>query len=210
MDHIYLRAAPSGLVGPIRRPGSPGRSAWLRPDGIAKARATGHQAYTTPLTARAGLGRFTPRPGDSDLKVRGQAGLDSAMAATEFWSLWSRRDAANADEQMGVVAMSTEKFGARAVELWPDGPASTCSLALFVSEPFAPRVGLDLDGSLESLDNTMDDLADVLEATGEPSLGDFEPGAARSTNETRIAFRRLWALYGVEPRSLHREAVTWR
>jgi len=66
--------------------------------------------------------------------------------------------------------------------------------AWFVSEPFALRVALDLDGSLESLDNTMDDLADALDATGELSLVRFRTlSAPRSTNETRIAFRRLWA-----------------
>ncbi|MBW4079031.1 MAG: glycosyltransferase [Acidobacteria bacterium] len=56
------------------------------------------------------------------------------------------------------------------------------------------RVGLDLDGSLESLDNTMTDLADALSNTGECQLVRFRTqSAVKSRDERRIPFRPLWA-----------------
>ncbi len=56
------------------------------------------------------------------------------------------------------------------------------------------RVGLDLDGSLESLDNTMTDLADALSRTGECELVRFRT-QRRATNESeqRLALRPVWA-----------------
>lgn len=64
----------------------------------------------------------------------------------------------------------------------------------FVSDTPLLRVGLDLDGSLESLDNTMTDLADALGRTGECELVRFRTqSAASSENEHRIALRALWA-----------------
>ncbi len=56
------------------------------------------------------------------------------------------------------------------------------------------RVGLDLDGSLESLDNTMDDLADALSNTGELDLVRFRTrSAAKSKYEFRVAGARVWS-----------------
>lgn len=56
------------------------------------------------------------------------------------------------------------------------------------------RVALDLDGSLESLDNTMDDLADALSRTGELTLIRFRTvSGPRSSNETKVTFRRFWS-----------------
>lgn len=55
------------------------------------------------------------------------------------------------------------------------------------------RVGLDLDGSLESLDNTMTDLADALSLTGACELVRFRTlHAPAATNEVRLPLRRLW------------------
>jgi hypothetical protein len=55
------------------------------------------------------------------------------------------------------------------------------------------RVGLDLDGSLESLDNTMTDLADALSLTGECELVRFRTLSAPSAaNEEKLAMRFLW------------------
>jgi glycosyltransferase involved in cell wall biosynthesis len=56
------------------------------------------------------------------------------------------------------------------------------------------RVGLDLDGSLESLGNSMTDLADALTLSGECELVRFRTRSSReSSNESRVAFRMLWA-----------------
>jgi len=56
-----------------------------------------------------------------------------------------------------------------------------------------PRVGLDLDGSLESLGNSMTDLANALDATGECVLVRFRSHSApTSPNEARLALRSLW------------------
>lgn len=55
------------------------------------------------------------------------------------------------------------------------------------------RVGLDLDGSLESLDNTMTDLADALDRTGECELIRFRTLHAPSApGEARLPLRLLW------------------
>jgi hypothetical protein len=56
------------------------------------------------------------------------------------------------------------------------------------------RVGLDLDGSLESLDNSLTDLADELESTGGCDLVRFRTlSARRSADERRLVLRALWA-----------------
>ncbi|HEY5111411.1 MAG TPA: hypothetical protein VII67_03675 [Acidimicrobiales bacterium] len=56
-----------------------------------------------------------------------------------------------------------------------------------------PRVALDLDGSLESLGNSMNDLANALDATGECALVRFHSHtSATSRDEARLNFRTLW------------------
>jgi glycosyltransferase involved in cell wall biosynthesis len=58
----------------------------------------------------------------------------------------------------------------------------------------ALRVGLDLDGSLESLGNSMTDLADALDATQQCELVRFHSlGAPRSAGVARLRGRALWA-----------------
>ncbi len=55
------------------------------------------------------------------------------------------------------------------------------------------RVALDLDGSLESLDNTMTDLADALSLTGECELVRFRTvSRPEASNEERPTLRFLW------------------
>ena len=55
------------------------------------------------------------------------------------------------------------------------------------------RVALDLDGSLESLGNSMTDLADSLDRTGACELIRFRTQSARrGPNETRLALRVVW------------------
>ena len=59
--------------------------------------------------------------------------------------------------------------------------------------PSTLRIGLDLDGSLESLGNSMKDLADALDATGECELVRFRTQSApQSRDETRLALRAFW------------------
>ncbi len=63
-----------------------------------------------------------------------------------------------------------------------------------MNAPTTVRVGLDLDGSLESLDNTMTDLADALSSTGQCELIRFRTQSSpTSRDEQRIRFRRVWA-----------------
>lgn len=63
----------------------------------------------------------------------------------------------------------------------------------FVS-PSKLRVGLDLDGSLESLGNSMTDLADALDRTGECDLVRFRSRtSARRDSETHLVSRALWS-----------------
>jgi hypothetical protein len=64
--------------------------------------------------------------------------------------------------------------------------------AWFVS-PSNLRVGLDLDGSLESLGNSMTDLADALDRTGECDLVRFRSRTSTTNNETHLALRALWS-----------------
>jgi glycosyltransferase involved in cell wall biosynthesis len=60
--------------------------------------------------------------------------------------------------------------------------------------PSSLRVGLDLDGSLESLGNSMTDLADALDRTGECELVRFRSRtSARTNDETHLALRALWS-----------------
>jgi hypothetical protein len=56
------------------------------------------------------------------------------------------------------------------------------------------RVGLDLDGSLESLSNSMVDLATALSERGDLELRRFRTlSAPQSSEEARLRFRALWA-----------------
>jgi hypothetical protein len=69
----------------------------------------------------------------------------------------------------------------------------------FVS-PSSLRVGLDLDGSLESLGNSMTDLADAIDRTGECDLVRFriaDVGATRTKNETHWPYVRCGRRSGV-------------
>jgi hypothetical protein len=55
------------------------------------------------------------------------------------------------------------------------------------------RVGLDLDGSLESLGNSMVDLADALDRTGQCELIRFRSRTTAAHNEKHLALRALWS-----------------
>jgi hypothetical protein len=62
-----------------------------------------------------------------------------------------------------------------------------------VTNDAALRVGLDLDGSLESLGNSMTDLADALVDVAGCDLVRFRTLSAPGTGEVRLAGRALWA-----------------
>ena len=55
------------------------------------------------------------------------------------------------------------------------------------------RVGLDLDGSLESLGDSMTDLSDALAETGGCVLVRFRSRSRAGTGDAPIALRRLWS-----------------
>lgn len=60
--------------------------------------------------------------------------------------------------------------------------------------PTTIRVGLDLDGSLESLGNSMTDLADALVRTGDVDLVRFRSRtSSTSPSETHLSMRGLWS-----------------
>jgi len=60
--------------------------------------------------------------------------------------------------------------------------------------PTTIRVGLDLDGSLESLGNSMTDLADALVRTGDVDLVRFRSRTSSlSPSETHLSMRGLWS-----------------
>ena len=64
----------------------------------------------------------------------------------------------------------------------------------FVSSPAILRVGLDLDGSLESLGNSMTELADALGDLGTCELFRFHTRSARqNADEYPVALRALWS-----------------
>lgn len=65
--------------------------------------------------------------------------------------------------------------------------------ALAVTEEGALRVGLDLDGSLESLGNSMTDLADALVEVAGCHLVRFRTLGRASGSEARLSARALWA-----------------
>ncbi|MGH9020794.1 MAG: glycosyltransferase [Acidimicrobiales bacterium] len=62
-----------------------------------------------------------------------------------------------------------------------------------MSAPATLRVGLDLDGSLESLGNSMTDLADALAAQSDCELVRFRTLGRARPGEARLAARAWWA-----------------
>ena len=135
MDHTHLEGRPSsGLVGPTRDLARLG-VAWLRPDGIAKAT---RDRFIKPFIPALdgivpGFGRFTPCPWGLGPEVRGDKQHWMGDWPESSFGHFGQSGALmllNADEQIGVVATSTEKFGAWAVELWPRWTSEMRSLAL--------------------------------------------------------------------------------
>ena len=109
--------------------------AWLRPDGIAKAT---RDRQITPYLADLdgvvpGFGRFSPCPWGLGPEVRGDKHhWMGDWPATSFGHFGQSGALMllNADEQIGLVATSTEPFGPWAVELWPRWTGAMRRLAL--------------------------------------------------------------------------------
>ena len=98
--------------------------AWLRPDGVAKA--TRDRLITPYLPLLDGIvpgfGRFSPCPWGLGPEVQGEKHHwmgDWPAASFGHFGQSGALMLLNADEQIGVVATSTEAFGPWAVALWP-------------------------------------------------------------------------------------------
>ena len=99
--------------------------AWLRPDGVAKAT---RDRQITPYLANLdgivpGFGRFSPCPWGLGPEVRGTKEHWMGDWPPTSFGHFGQSGALmllNADEQIGLVATSTEPFGPWAVSLWPN------------------------------------------------------------------------------------------
>ena len=109
--------------------------AWLRPDGIAKQTRNRIITPFLPLLDGfvPGFGRFSPCPWGLGPEVRGEKhhwmGDWPANSFGHFGQSGSMI-LLNAGEQIGLVATSTEPFGAWATTLWPTWTSAMRTLAL--------------------------------------------------------------------------------
>lgn len=109
--------------------------AWLRPDGIA--RETRNRMITPYLAdlngVVPGFGRFTPCEWGLGPEIRGQKQHWMGDWPAQSFGHFGQSGALlllNAQENIGLVATSTEPFGPWAVELWPQWTSAMRSLAL--------------------------------------------------------------------------------
>jgi CubicO group peptidase (beta-lactamase class C family) len=135
MNHTNLEGRPSsGVTGSTRDMARLGVS-WLRPDGIAKeTRDRFIKPFLPDLAGIVpGFGRFTPCPWGLGPEVRGDKQHWMGDWPASSFGHFGKSGALmllNADEQIGVVATSTEKFGAWAIDLWPRWTSEMRTLAL--------------------------------------------------------------------------------
>jgi CubicO group peptidase (beta-lactamase class C family) len=109
--------------------------AWLRPDAIAKET---RDRLITPYAPQLdgfvpGFGKFTPCPWGLGPEVRGEKQHwmgDWPSASFGHFGQSGALILLNADEQIGLVATSTEPFGRWATKLWPTWTGSMRTLAL--------------------------------------------------------------------------------
>ena len=173
--------------------------AWLRPDAIAKETRNQLIApYAPQLDGFVpGFGRFSPCPWGLGPEVqRRQAPLDGGLALGEFRALRQERRTDTAERGGADRSGRDEHRGVRGLgdEVVADLDECDANVGAWFVSPSNLRVGLDLDGSLESLGNSMTDLADALDRTGECDLVRFRSRtSARAPNETRLALRALWS-----------------
>ena len=144
-----------------------------------------------------GFGKFSPCPWGLGPEVRGDKHHwmgDWPPASFGHFGKSGALLLLNADEQIGLVATSTETVRRVGHEALADLDECDANAGPWFVSPSSLRVGLDLDGSLESLGNSMTDLADALDRTGECDLVRFRSRtSARTKNETHLALRALWS-----------------
>ena len=109
--------------------------AWLRPDAISKAT---RDLLITPYAPQLdgivpGFGRFSPCPWGLGPEIRGEKHHwmgDWPAASFGHFGQSGAMILLNADEQIGLVATSSEPFGGWAIELWPAWTSAMRTLAL--------------------------------------------------------------------------------
>jgi hypothetical protein len=107
----------------------------LRPDGIAKET---RDRFITPFIPTLdgivpGFGRFSPCPWGLGPEVRGDKQHWMGDWPAESFGHFGQSGALmllNVQENVGVVATSTENFGPWAVKLWPEWTSAMRKLAL--------------------------------------------------------------------------------
>jgi CubicO group peptidase (beta-lactamase class C family) len=109
--------------------------AWLRCDGLARVtRDRLIRPYLPDLVGIVpGFGRFAPCPWGMGPEVRGEKQHwmgDWSPASFGHFGKSGSMVLLNADEGIGVVATSSEPFGAWAVKLWPEWTSAQRALAL--------------------------------------------------------------------------------
>jgi CubicO group peptidase (beta-lactamase class C family) len=109
--------------------------AWLRPDAISRETRNYLIAPYAPQLSGIvpGFGRFTPCPWGLGPEVQGEKHHwmgDWPSASFGHFGQSGSLFLLNADEQIAVVATSTEPFGAWAVKLWPEWTSAMRQLAL--------------------------------------------------------------------------------
>ena len=109
--------------------------AWLRPDGIAKeTRDHLITAYAPQLNGFVpGFGKFSPCPWGLGPEIQGDKHHWMGDWPASSFGHFGKSGALillNADEQIGLVATSTEPFGGWATKLWPTWTSAMRTLAL--------------------------------------------------------------------------------
>jgi CubicO group peptidase (beta-lactamase class C family) len=109
--------------------------AWLRPDGIVKETRDRFVKPFLPDLAGIvpGFGRFAPCPWGLGPEVRGEKEHWMGDWPPESFGHFGQSGALmllNANERIGLVATSTERFGPWAVSLWPRWTSEMRTLAL--------------------------------------------------------------------------------
>jgi CubicO group peptidase (beta-lactamase class C family) len=109
--------------------------AWLRPDGIAKGT---RDRLITPYAPQLdgfvpGFGRFSPCPWGLGPEIQGEKHHWMGDWPASSFGHFGQSGALillNADDQIGLVATSSEPFGAWATKLWPPWTSAMRTLAL--------------------------------------------------------------------------------
>ena len=169
----------------------------LRPARSRHPRSIDPSVFARSRRNRAGLWPlYAVSVGDGSRSSRRQGALDGRLAPAQFRSLRPERLAALGERRRshrggGHEYRTLRRVGRVALAALDECRASPRSD--FVSAD-ALRVGLDLDGSLESLGNSMTDLADALDATHECELVRFHSlSAPRTSGVAQLRGRALWA-----------------